>query len=414
MILTSSKLITCTPRGDVIEQGAIVINKGVIQAVGQLRNLIRRYSDKKIIHLQNAVLMPGLFNAHTHLELPALLDIIRSKSFSGWVLNLIKAKKKLTDTNYSSAAKNNINALIQTGTTSVGEICTHGLSPALLKQSGLRAVVFYEKIDMGQGGSSRGAGILPSPQRNTALVHFGFSPHTPYTVSEAVLRIIRNKAQKEAIPLTMHVAESKDETLLLQRKKSGLRKLYEFAGWDLDRAPMGSSSFEYLNEIGFLSANLLAVHAVQVTDKDIDIIQKKKVSLVHCPRSNKETGVGRMPLKLFLDAGVAVGLGTDSLASSPTLNMWDEMRYAYRIHRHDGLTPKDIFLLGTSGGARAMGMDKQVGSIAPGLKADVIAVALPSKNTGDLYSDLLRETKSCIMTIVNGKVLYRKDIFKPV
>ena len=207
--------------------------------------------------------------------------------------------------------------------------------------------------------------------------------------------------------MAMHIAESKDEIRLLQRKSSGLEKLYQFAGWDLDWAPRGASSFEYLNRIGFLSPNLLAVHAVQVTEKDIAIIQKKKVSVAHCPRSNKVTGVGRMPLKKFLDAGIAVGIGTDSLVSSPTLNMWDEMRYAYRIHRQDGLTPKDIILLGTSGGARAMGMDEQIGSIAPGMKADVIAVSLPAKNTGDLYSDLLRETKSCSMSMVNGKFLYK-------
>lgn len=149
-------------------------------------------------------------------------------------------------------------------------------------------------------------------------------------------------------------------------------------------------------------------------DKDISLIKNKNVSVAHCPRSNKETGVGRMPLKQFLDAGISVGLGTDSLASSPTLNMWDEMRYAYRIHRHDGLTPKDIIFLATSGGARAMGMDKQIGVLERGMKADVIAVALPTKNTGDIYSDLLRETKSCIINVVNGKILYQKDVFKPV
>jgi cytosine/adenosine deaminase-related metal-dependent hydrolase len=413
MMITSSKLITCTPRIGIIDQGAIVINKGSIHAVGQLRKLIQRYSDEEVIRLENAVLMPGLVNAHTHLELPALLDTIRSKTFSDWVLNLIRAKKKLTEVNYSSATQKNIVTLVQTGTTAVGEICTHGISPAMLKQSGLRAVVFYEKIDMGPGDSGRGIEILASPRKNSALVHYGVSPHSPYTVSEAVLRLIRKEAQKKAIPLTMHIAESKDETRLLHRRKSGLEKVYQFARWDPGLAPAGSSSFEYLDNIGFLSPGLLAVHAVQVSNKDIVLIKKRNVSIVHCPRSNKETGAGRMPLKMFLDAGIAVGLGTDSLASSPSLNMWDEMRYAYRVHRRDGITPKNIILLATSGGARALGMDDKVGVLAPGMKADVIAVSLPSKNTGDLYSDLLRETKSCIMTVVNGRILYQDDVLRP-
>ncbi len=114
-----------------------------------------------------------------------------------------------------------------------------------------------------------------------------------------------------------------------------------------------------------------------------------------------------MPLKRLLDAGVTVGLGTDSLASVPSLNMWDEMRYAYRIHRRDGITPLEIFKLATISGAKALGLDKKIGTLEPGKKADIIAVPLPKKNTGDLYSDLLRETKSCIMTMVNGKILFR-------
>lgn len=116
-----------------------------------------------------------------------------------------------------------------------------------------------------------------------------------------------------------------------------------------------------------------------------------------------------MPLKKFLDAGITVGLGTDSLASSPSLNMWDEMRYAWQIHRRDGITARDIFNLATIGGANALGMDKEIGTIEPGKKADLIAVSVPKKNTGDIYSDLLRETKSCIMSMVNGKIIYSDE-----
>jgi 5-methylthioadenosine/S-adenosylhomocysteine deaminase len=206
----------------------------------------------------------------------------------------------------------------------------------------------------------------------------------------------------------MHIAESKDEIKLLQRKKSGLEKLYRFANWDLAWAPTGSSSFEYLDRIGFLSPDLLAVHAVQVDDHDINLLKKSGASVAHCPRSNKKLRVGRMPLKKFLDAGITVGLGTDSLASVPTLNMWDEMRYAYRIHRRNGISAEDILRIATVGGAKALGLAKEIGTIEPGKKADIIAVPLPKINTGNIYNDLLRETKSCIMTMVNGKILYRE------
>jgi len=410
MIFTCLKLFTCIPRVPFIENGAIVVNRGAILAVGTEDDVKKRFSSHRVIRLQNAVLMPGLVNLHSHLELPPLLDRVCAKTFPDWIINLIRAKQSLSNRDYQSATSININALIQTGTTTVGEICTHGVSPALLKQSGLRAVVFHEIINMGSGIREQERStfkVQGSNERQTGLIRCGISPHSPYTVSEPVLRDIKMLTNKRHLRIAMHIAESKDEIRLLQRKKNGLEEIYRLAGWDLDWAPRGDSSIEYLKGIGFLSPNLLAVHAVQVSDADIEIINKSNVSVAHCPRSNKETRVGKMPLKKFLDAGVIVGLGTDSLASSPSLNMWDEMRYAYQIHRRSGVSAEEIFRLATINGAKALGLDKEIGSLEPGKKADMIAVSLPRKDTGNLYSDLLRETKSCIMSMVNGKILYR-------
>jgi len=113
-----------------------------------------------------------------------------------------------------------------------------------------------------------------------------------------------------------------------------------------------------------------------------------------------------MPLAEFLRARIPVGLGTDSLASVPTLSMWDEMRYALRIHRPSGITAEVLLRIATLGGAKALGMDKEIGSLEPDKRADCIIVPIPSKNTGDLSADLLRETKSCMMSMVNGKIIY--------
>lgn len=346
--------------------------------------------------------MPGLVNVHSHLELPPLLNAIKARSYTDWVLNLISAKSSLTQRNYAAAVRSNIRELIRSGTTTIGEICTHNVGPSIVEKSGLRSVIFQEIISMSPSHNS----TISSPgSRRSSLIRTGISPHSPHTVSTAELQKIQVFAKRTGKPLAMHVAESKDEIKLLQGKKSGLDKLYEFANWDLDWAPRGSSSFEYLNRIGILSPDLLAVHAVHVSNADIKLIRKSGTAIAHCPRSNHELGVGKMPLKKMLDAGIPVGLGTDSLASVPTLNMWDEMRYALRIHRRDGVSARDIFELATIGGAKALGMDDQIGTLEPGKKADIIAVPLPNKNTGDIYADLLRETKSSIMTMVNGKIL---------
>jgi 5-methylthioadenosine/S-adenosylhomocysteine deaminase len=115
-----------------------------------------------------------------------------------------------------------------------------------------------------------------------------------------------------------------------------------------------------------------------------------------------------MPLRKVLSAGIRVGIGTDSLASVPSLSLWDEMRCAFRLHRNRGITARDVLQLATLGGAKAMGMEAVIGSLAPGKKADIIVLPLPQRDTGDLYSDLLRETKSSIMTMVNGRILHQE------
>jgi len=407
MIITAPKLLTLQPDMKPISNGAVILSHGIIQAAGPARDAMKKYPSHRVYSFKNAVLMPGLINLHAHLELPHLLERVCANTFPNWIINLIRAKKDLSNNNYQSATRININTLIHTGTTTVGEICTHGVSPSLLKQSRLRSVVYHEIIKMGSGVKGQGSSIHLPMRTDSALVKSGFSPHSPYTVSQAVLREISRHSKKRGIRIAMHIAESKEEIMLLQGNSSDLERLYHLAGWDLSWAPRGYSSIEYLKRIGFLFPNLLAVHAVHVTKKDIDLIKKSKVSVAHCPRSNKATGVGKMPLKQFIDAGINVGLGTDSLASSPSLNMWDEMRYAYKVHRKNGVSAEDIFKLATINGASALGLNKMIGTLEPGKRADIIAVPLPSKNTGDIYSDLLRETKSCIMTMVDGKILFQ-------
>ncbi len=361
--------------------------------------------------------MPGLINVHTHLELPPLLGSIQARAFPDWVLNLIKAKRSLQERDYYTAAVRNVWSVIESGTTCIGEICTQGASPGILKQSRIRARIFHEIIDMSQNVSPGARGNWPGLltrinqvlSRETARIRMGLSPHAPHTVSTAVLLYLRKVARMKSLPLCMHVAESRDELNLLQGRKSGFEKLYKAAGWDLSWSPSAASPFEYLDSLGLLGPGFLAVHAVHATDRDIKLISKSGTAVAHCPRSNHETGVGRMPLHEFLNAGITVGLGTDSLASSPSLSLWDEMRYAFHTHKADGISASAIMELATSGGAKALDMADQIGRLTPGMKADIIAVSLPNRNSGDLYYDLLREAKSCMMAVVNGAIIYKSD-----
>jgi len=407
MIIQSDRIITAADRAPLTD-GAIVIRYGRIHAVGNAARLKRLYSGHRIVRLERAVIMPGLVNVHAHLELPHMYDEIPSLNYTDWVLRLLARKKHLTNKDYSAAARANITALIRSGTTMVADITTHGCSPLLLCQSGIRAIIFHEIISMLDDRSTL---VIPRLRPASRLVQYGYSPHSPHTVSEMALKEILRISNKLKLRLSMHVAETREETLLLQKKKSSLERLYAAARWDTNKLTEARSSFAYLLRLGLLGPSFLAVHAVQADTKDIAIIKRTRTGVAHCPRSNHELGVGTMPLKAFLDAHISVGLGTDSLASVPTLNLWDEMRYAYRVHRRSGVSPQDILHMATIGGARVLGMDRDIGSIAPGKQTDIIVVPLPRNNTGDLYSDLLRETKTCMMNMVNGRVIYRNTKF---
>jgi cytosine/adenosine deaminase-related metal-dependent hydrolase len=402
MIIIADKILISADE-DPREDHALLVRGNSIAAIGQRDRIIRTHSRDRILRFERGVLLPGLVNLHAHLELPALMTSLRSNGYASWVLSLLKAKAGLTAQDYISAARNNVRELIRSGTTTVAEISTHNVSPAILEKSGLRAVVYHEIISMRPGSAVT---FVPR-RRDTTLIRHGLSPHSPHTVSGQALDFLHRYAKEHRLPLCMHVAESKDELLLFQRRKSGLETLYAAAGWDRAWAPRAGSSFQYLDGLGMLGPGFLAVHAVQAGTDDISIIARTGASVAHCPRSNRALRVGTMDLRAMLDAGVPVGLGTDSLASAPTLNLWDEMRAAYAMHRSRRLAPADILNMATRGGAEALGMQQRIGTLEKGKQADCIVLPLPRKDTGNLCSDLLRETKSSIMTMVNGKVLYQ-------
>lgn len=406
MILIADKILSSAHHQMGSIDDAILIRNGAIAAIDSREKLLRKHPRQKVLEFPRAVLMPGLVNVHAHLELPRMFRSAPKAGYVDWVFSLIKKKRRLTLKDYHKAASTNIVELIRTGTTTVADISTHGASTAALLNSGVRAVIYHEVISMADELPELPDDLFRSGRRKRPRIRQGISPHSPHTVSPTVLRKIEAVSSRHHLPLSMHVAESQDEVLLLRRKKNELERLYRFAAWDLARAPEARTPIEYLQIMGILSPNLLLVHAVHADESDIKQILRSGSPVAHCPRSNQALSVGTMPLKRMLDAEISVGLGTDSLASVPSLSLWDEMRFAFEIHRRSGVTARDILQLATLGGARCLGLEHCIGSIEPGKQADIIAVPLPKKHTGDLCADLLRETKSCVLNLVKGKLLH--------
>lgn len=381
----------------------IRIHASRIDDLGQAGALLGRYPRDRVLDLGNSIVLPGLVNVHAHLELPPIAKKVKAGEYALWVLRLLRAKQQMSSSDYRKAALANCATLLETGTTTVGEISTHGASPSIIRKSGLRSVVYHEIIAIRPGDRAR----IPQRLSPTALIAHGLSPHSPHTTSPEVLEKVRSLAIRRHLRLCMHVAETLDEGLLLQREPGGLDKLYAAAGWSRSWAPSDRSSFAYLERSGVLSERFLAVHAVHADARDRTIIRRTRTPIAHCPRSNRALHVGTLPLKSYLDQGIVVGLGTDSLASVPTLSLWDEMRAALEIHGPTGIFARDLLRIATEGGAKALGLNEQIGTLEPGRRADLIAVPSPRRSSGDICSDLLRETKSCTMTMVNGTVLYR-------
>ena len=289
MIIIADKILARTDSEPLI-RGAVVVQNGLIRAIGPVEHLLRRYQGHRTITCKKSVVLAGLVNVHTHLELPPLRARMRPMNYVDWVLNVIKSRSRWTKADHVRTAQMNIVSLLHTGTTTVGEICTYGCSPALIKRYGIRSVIFHEVVSMGPGSFKPASAAWKF--RPTRLVQHGLSPHSAHTVSESALSALRDIARERSMPLCMHVAETQAEVDLLRRSASSLDRLYAAAGWDRAWAPRGRSPFAVLGRMGILNKRYLAVHAVHTDGRDRALIKDTHAAVAHCPRSNRALQVG--------------------------------------------------------------------------------------------------------------------------
>jgi cytosine/adenosine deaminase-related metal-dependent hydrolase len=265
---------------------------------------------------------------------------------------------------------------LASGVAAVGEICTAGQSVAPIIASGLRGVVYYELLNgdpaqadvtlaQGQAQLERWHEEYPN-----AHVRFGLSLHSPYTVSRSLFERTAAWCRAEGVPLCVHAAESPAETQWLLNRTGPVRDtLYARIGRpaDLETSP-GLSPLCYLSDVGALGSETLIAHGVQVDAADLALVAHSGAAVAHCPRSNTRLLNGRLPWAAYGAAGVRLALGTDSLASSPSLSIWDEAAYAHALHTQAGdtPTPAELLRLATLSGADALGVSDVLGSLEAG------------------------------------------------
>ncbi len=360
--------------------------------------------------------MPGLVNAHTHLELSLFKkQMALPNDFVSWVFELIGRKIQLTDSDLESSVRRGLRETLTAGTTTVGDITNIPRSLSILQESGCRSVLFREVL--GRTGEEtvpwmeKVAGELHSMEaRAGERVTIGLSPHTPHTLSEERLKALAAYLKEKSLPYAMHIAESEAEKDYFQSHAGALKsRLFPVIGWGNTPDPEAfGTPFEHVRRMGLLSDRLVVIHGVYLTSKDLDHMQEAGARVVLCPRSNHFLRVGTAPIREVLQRGIPVGLGTDSLASNTSLSLWEEIRFLRdRFSEDPFITAERLLSMATLGGAEALGLADKIGSIEEGKEADLIVVECRGKNGNELAARLIEQTTSdkIRMVMVAGEKL---------
>jgi cytosine/adenosine deaminase-related metal-dependent hydrolase len=355
--------------GPPIRHGAVAIDDdGGIAAVGTASEL--GTGD----HYEEAIILPGFVNAHSHLEYAVYAGFGDGLQFPTWIGLHIERKRRIDLADMEAIARLGALECLRSGITTVGDCSFSGAAATACADLGLRGVIYLEVF--GESADPVAESYEPMRERIAAAlsqdVRLGVSPHATYTCT---LELYRACAALD-VPVATHLAESEDETRFLE---TGTGPWEAFAEWLVP--PPGTTGIRALAAEGLLGPQLLAAHCVQADAEEIDLLARNDVAVAHCPRSNALLGCGVAPLHDLLEAGIRVCIATDSPASTPSFDMFDEMRAAIgaaraRERRPDALTAAGALELATLGGARALGLDASIGSLEPGKRADLIVLSL--------------------------------------
>ena len=391
--------------GPPIRNGAVAVEDGIIASVGASSDLGEgeRFPD--------AVMLPGFVNAHSHLEDAVYAGFGDGLSFGPWIALHVERKARIGVDDMEAIARLGALQCLRSGITTVGDCSFSGAAATACADLGIRAIIYLEVF--GTDEAVLESRFEPARERIAGSlserVRLGISPHAPYTCS---LDLYRACAELE-LPTATHLAESEAETEFL---RTGGGSWQAFA--EMLVRPLGTTGIRALAGEGLLGPHMLAAHCVLADGEEIELLADNDVAVAHCPRSNAILGCGIAPLAELRAAGIRVCIATDSPASTPSFDMFDEMRAAItgaraRERRPDALSAADALELATLGGARALGLDDRLGSLVPGKEADLTVLSLA--DTAFLpWEDPVTATvlggspERVVATLVSGQTRYEK------
>ncbi len=409
-----------------IQDGAVVFKDDVIIEVGAFADLAVKFPDETVNDFGVSAIIPGLVNCHSHLELTGFRGSVdrHDDDFTSWLYEITRLRR-----DRDGVEEIELSALLgacegaASGVTTFGDIGRVGAAGVkALHTTGLRGIVFQEtEFSPSISNADLDLGLLKSKFENlseagTRLVRVGISPHAPYTVSARLFEGIAAYSIENSIPISIHAAESAAETELMERD-AGVFKMW-FERESVDWTSPRESTIRFLARIGVLEAKPLLAHCIRVSDQEIELIVKSGSRVAHCPKSNAKFGHGAAPLTGFLRRGAVVGLGSDSMASNNLCDLFEEARFAGLLARvvdsgSEFLSAEQLLMLATMGGAAALGMETEIGSLEAGKQADLTVISVEGNGQVPVYdicSVLVFSTSaaSVIETVVGGRSIYSR------
>lgn len=403
-----------------IEKGAVAVEGQRIVGVGSKTEIVERFPKFCVVLLGEAVILPGLINTHTHLELTALRGYLENEEsdFFAWLRKLTVARlERMTPEDIRVSAMWGACEAVRAGITCVGDASDSALmSMQALRDVGMRGVVFQESFGpdpklVVENCEKLKTKVAELRSSETELVRVGVSPHAPYTVCGPQLELIAEFAKAERLPLMMHAAESEAESMFLRDGcgpfAEGLAK--RAIEWKAPRV----STIQYLKQTGLLETRPLLAHCIRVDDDDVAALREAGAKVAHCPKSNAKLGHGRAPFARFLEKGIAVGLGSDSVASNNTCDIFEEARFATLLARSSGnaISCDDALSAATMGGGRCFDLEGEIGQLTEGAQADLTVVSLTGVHQTPTYDPaasliFASSGRDVIMTVIAGREVF--------
>jgi 5-methylthioadenosine/S-adenosylhomocysteine deaminase len=412
-----------------IRDGSVLLDEnGRIAAVGPA-SAVPASENIPQIDLGEAILMPGVVNAHVHLDLSFLRGRLEDRTFPDWIAELLLLKRQaaLTAEEALTTARWSCVEAIAAGITTIATTEDGAAGFDAMIDSGMRGIAYHEVFgpDPAQAVSAMAAArdtIALLRERETGHVRVGVSPHAPYSVSDALYRAVAAFARHERLPIAAHIAESHDEQDLVTRGEGTFAARLQARG--ISTPARARSPVAVLEATGVLELAPLLIHCTRADAADVALLAAAGASVAHCPVANARLGHGIAPITAFQENGVGVAIGTDSVASNNRLDLFEEARFAQMLQRAflgDAtlLTAERLLRMITIDGARALGLDARIGSLETGKDADLCCVSLRAPHARPVHDPLAalfhsaRASDVCL-TVVAGRTLYTDGVWHTV